>query len=94
MGRSQGVYGDHMSLPDRSGLINHGSATPVSEQVAAHIEADIDDGTLAADTRLPSEVELADQYGVARVTVRRALDVLRARGKVITVHGKGTYVRP
>jgi DNA-binding GntR family transcriptional regulator len=83
-----------MSLPDRSGRINHDSATTVSAQVAADIEADIDAGTIAPDTRLPSEVELAQQYGVARITVRRALDELRERGKVVTVQGKGTYVRP
>ena len=83
-----------MSLPDRSGRINHGSATPVSVQVAADIEADIDAGKLAPDTRLPSEAELSQQYGVARITVRRALEQLRDRGKVVTVHGRGTYVAP
>jgi DNA-binding GntR family transcriptional regulator len=83
-----------VSLPDRSGRIDHGSATPVYAQVAVQIEADIDTGTLPPDTRLPSEAELSEQYGVARVTVRRALDELREHGKVITVHGKGTYVRP
>jgi DNA-binding GntR family transcriptional regulator len=83
-----------MSLHDRSGRINHGSATPVPVQVAADIETDIDAGKLAPDTRLPSEAELSVQYGVARVTVRRAIELLRNRDKVITVHGRGTYVRP
>lgn len=82
----------NMSLDDRSARINHGSAVPVTVQVAADIEADIDAGKLAPDTRLPSEVELAQQYGVARLTVRRALERLRERGKVVTVHGRGTYV--
>lgn len=49
----------------------------VPTQVAADIEADIDAGKLAADTRLPSEGELAEQYGVARVSVRRAIAQLR-----------------
>jgi len=62
--------------------------------VAADIEADIDAGKLAPDTRLPSEAELSQQYGVARITVRRALEQLRDRGKVVTVHGRGTYVAP
>lgn len=83
-----------MSLDDRSGRINHGSARPVPVQVAADIEADIDAGTLAPDTRLPSEAELAAQYGVARVSVRRAIEQLRERGRVVTVHGRGTYVAP
>jgi len=34
------------------------------------------------------------QYGVARVTVRRAIALLRDRGKVVTVHGRGSYVAP
>ena len=82
----------NMSLEDRSGRINHGSATPVPAQVAADIEADIEAGALAPDTRLPSESELATQYGVARVSVRRAIEKLREAGKVVTVHGRGTYV--
>lgn len=83
-----------MALDDRSARINHGSAVAVSVQVAADIEADIDAGKLAPDTRLPSEAELSEQYGVARVTVRRALEQLRGRGKVVTVQGRGTYVTP
>lgn len=82
----------NVALDDRSARINHGSAVAVSIQVAADIEADIDAGKLAPDTRLPSESELSQQYGVARVTVRRAIERLRERGKVVTVHGRGTYV--
>lgn len=66
----------------------------MSVQVAADIEADIAGGKLAPDTRLPGEAELSDQYGVARVTVRRVLEQLRAKGKVVTVQGRGTYVTP
>lgn len=84
----------NVALDDRSARINHGSAAVVSVQVAADIEADIDAGQLAPDTRLPSEAELAVQYGVARVTVRRALELLRDRGKVVTVHGRGSFVTP
>jgi GntR family transcriptional regulator len=80
-----------MSLEDRSCRINHDSATTVTAQVAADIEADIDSGAVQPDTRLPTELELSEQYGVSRVTIRRAIAVLRDRGKVVTVHGRGTY---
>src|SRR5579875_2945919 len=80
-----------MSLDDRSDRINHDSATTVTAQVAADIEADIDSGAIGPDTRLPTELELAEQYGVSRVTGRRAIALLRERGKVVTVHGRGTY---
>jgi DNA-binding GntR family transcriptional regulator len=83
-----------MSLDDRTGRINHGSAMPVYVQVAADVEADIDTGRFAPDTRLPSELELAEQYGVSRVTVRRSIDLLRQRGKVVAVQGRGTFVTP
>jgi GntR family transcriptional regulator len=81
-----------MSLDNRSSRINHDSSVTVTDQVAVDVEADIDAGRMAPDTRLPSETELAEQYGVSRVTVRRAIAVLRDRGKVVTVHGRGTYV--
>jgi DNA-binding GntR family transcriptional regulator len=83
-----------VSLDDRSARINHGSATAIPVQVAEDIEADIDAGRLAPDTRLPSEAELAQQYGVARVSVRSAMELLRKRGKVVTAHGRGSFVTP
>jgi len=43
-----------MALEDRAARIRHDSATPVTVQVAADIEADIDAGRLAPDTRLPA----------------------------------------
>ncbi|WP_300604297.1 winged helix-turn-helix domain-containing protein [Trebonia sp.] len=44
--------------------------------------------------KLPSERDLADEYGVAYTTVRHAMDVLRQQGLIITVHGRGTFVKP
>lgn len=81
-------------LEDRASRINHDSSVPVAAQVARDIEADIDSGAIPPDTRLPSEAELAGQYGVARLTVRRAIAQLRERGKVLTVHGRGSFATP
>ncbi len=81
-----------MSLEDRSAQIDH--ERPIWPQVAAAIERDIASGALAPGSRLPTEDELASQYGVARNTVRRAVEDLRDRGLVETFHGRGTYVRP
>ncbi|MET9438620.1 GntR family transcriptional regulator [Streptomyces sp. NPDC006551] len=41
---------------------------------------------------LPSTRAIAEEYGVAYLTVRRAARVLRERGLILTVHGKGTFV--
>ncbi len=62
------------------------------EQVADHLAARIDVGELAPGTKLPPERDLAEQYSVAYNTMRSAMDVLRARGLIVTMHGRGTYV--
>ena len=61
-------------------------------QVADHIAARIESGELAPGSRLPAERELATVYGVAYDTVRRANELLRERGLIVTVHGRGTFV--
>jgi DNA-binding GntR family transcriptional regulator len=42
--------------------------------------------------RLPAERALAEEYGVAYATARKAIDVLRERGLVRTAKTRGTYV--
>lgn len=61
-------------------------------QVADHIAGLIAAGTLQPGARLEGERELAEQLGVAIGTVRRAVEELRARGLVVTLPAKGTYV--
>ncbi|PSM39298.1 GntR family transcriptional regulator [Streptomyces dioscori] len=63
-------------------------------QVVHHIAEQIRTGRLAAGARLPAERDLAEQYGVAVNTVRRAVRELRDQGLVLTVPIKGTFVRP
>jgi GntR family transcriptional repressor for pyruvate dehydrogenase complex len=45
-----------------------------------------------AGSRLPTELELSEQLGVTRLTVREALSHLEAAGFTQTRHGSGTYV--
>ncbi|MFF5976869.1 GntR family transcriptional regulator [Streptomyces sp. NPDC012769] len=70
------------------------SATPLYIQLAEIISKQIASGALAPDRPIPSENRLAEEYGVARLTARRATQELRDRGLVITVRGKGSYVTP
>jgi LacI family transcriptional regulator len=44
--------------------------------------------------RLPTEVELAEQLGVSRETVRLAAEVLQREGLLVKIRRKGTFVRP
>lgn len=61
-------------------------------QVADDLQRRITEGEFP--TRLPGERSLADEYGVAYVTVRRAFDVLRDRGVIRTAGTRGAYVMP
>ncbi|MFB7084128.1 GntR family transcriptional regulator [Streptomyces sp. NPDC056296] len=60
--------------------------------LADHIAARIAAGELPPGARLPAERDLAAEYGVAYLTVRRGAQVLRERRLIVTVHGKGTFV--
>jgi GntR family transcriptional regulator len=46
----------------------------------------------APGTAMPSERDLVDRFGVARMTVRQALDALVAEGVLERVPGRGTFV--
>jgi GntR family transcriptional regulator len=50
-------------------------------------------GHAAAGDRLPPERQLAEQFGVARMTVRRATNALVSEGRLERRQGSGTYVR-
>src|SRR3954469_5986810 len=65
-----------------------------SEQVAQRLTDAIILGVLAAGERLPSEPELARRFGVALITVREGLGILRASGLVVTRRGRegGSFV--
>ncbi|NJP99789.1 GntR family transcriptional regulator [Streptomyces sp. PLAI1-29] len=68
------------------------SARPLYVQLADVIGKKIESGELAPDRPIPSENHLADEYGVARLTARRAAQELRERGLIVTVRGKGSFV--
>ena len=54
--------------------------------------ADLIDTQLSAGDAIPSERDLADQFGVSRMTVRRAIDSLVADAVLARRQGSGTYV--
>ncbi|MBR8642367.1 GntR family transcriptional regulator [Streptomyces tuirus] len=68
------------------------SARPLYVQLADVVAGKIASGELAPDRPIPSENHLADAYGVARLTARRAAQELRERGLIVTVRGKGSFV--
>ncbi len=50
-------------------------------------------GRIRPKDKLPSENELASEYGVSRQTVRKALSVLQNEGYIYAEHGRGTFCR-
>lgn len=69
-----------------------GNPEPTYLQIANALQARIQAGEFPR--RLPAERALAQHYGVAYMTVRRGIDVLRQRGVVVTRQGRGTFIRP
>lgn len=66
--------------------------TAIHVQISEHIRLRIAAGEWPAHYRLRSEPELAQDFGVSRGTVRRALATLIAEGLLRQVRGRGTFV--
>jgi DNA-binding GntR family transcriptional regulator len=80
-------------MPARE-TIDPQSATPVYVQVADILRRRIQDGRLLPDRPVPSELQLQQEFGVARGTARKSIALLREEGLVITVPGRGSFVTP
>lgn len=68
--------------------------TPLYQQVADAVQRRIEDGEFEPGQPIPSEKTLEQEYGVARGTVRRAVALLGERGLVVTIQGRGSFVKP
>ena len=62
------------------------------QKVAASVASGITAGRYEPGARLPSERDLAEEYGVSRPTVREAMIALEIRGLVEARPGSGIYV--
>ncbi|MGB3321220.1 MAG: GntR family transcriptional regulator [Mycolicibacterium fortuitum] len=76
------------------GQIDRSDDKPPYRQIAGMLRDAISSGQLIAGERLPSEAALIDHFGVARMTVRQAVQDLRTEGLVVSEHGRGVFVRP
>lgn len=72
--------------------LNVDSSIPLYVQVREILLRQISIGDLRENERLPSERELAEQYGVSRMTIRQAVQTLVRSNLLYTRVGKGTYV--
>jgi GntR family transcriptional regulator len=74
-------------------VLDAASPLPLYHQLADDLFARIRSGAFAVGHKLPSEHELAENYGVGRPTVRQATDTLVRRGLLERKRGSGTFVR-
>lgn len=82
-----------MTNLDFLGSLDPDDPKQASQQIANKLRAAILTGRLQPGDRLPSQPELATRYAVARETVKRALDLLRADRLIVTRQGSGAFVR-
>ncbi len=74
-------------------MIDHQGPVPVWRQLATILRARIESGEYPPGRPIPSENQLAQQTGLARATVRKAIAQLTADGLVQGVQGRGVFVK-
>ena len=72
--------------------IDKNSRIPAYVQMMDSLIAQMEDGILPEEAKLPSERELCDIYAVSRTTVRQAMQALESDGYVHIYKGRGTFV--
>lgn len=73
-------------------LIDAESPSPLYFQVFTVLHDAIMKGVIPHGSRMPSEKEISDGFDVSRITARRTLVELAAKGLVVRHRGKGTFV--
>lgn len=73
-------------------VVERGVPEPMYQQLAAIIRDRVQSGEYPRRSAVPSITALAAEHGLAEITVRKALDLLKAEGTLIAVSGKGHYV--
>lgn len=74
--------------------VDRSSPLPMYVQIAASLRSMIQSGVLPPGSLLPSEKQLCDSFGVSRMTLRQAYDVLDREELVRSQRGRGTQVLP
>ena len=79
-------------MTDLSAKLDRSSPVPLYFQVSQLIEHAISSGQLGPGARLDNEISLAEQYGLSRPTMRRAIQELVDKGMLVRKRGVGTQV--
>lgn len=80
------------SLPRFLSPLDESSSLPLYQQLQRKLRQAIDGRVLGPDDALPPERDLAEDLGVSRITVRKALEGLVKEGLLVRRQGSGTFV--
>ena len=72
--------------------LDKSSPTPLYQQLRCSLRDAIEQDLLSPDEALPAERDLADEFQVSRITVRKAIEGLVEEGLIDRRHGAGTFV--
>jgi GntR family transcriptional regulator len=81
-----------LSFVDQVGGLSKDFDGPLYFQFQKLIRGAIETGVLSSEQALPSERDLCDDYGISRITVRRAISELVEDGMLVRRQGAGTFV--
>jgi GntR family transcriptional regulator len=73
-------------------MVDKDSALPLYVQIQNALLEGIRSGVYRPGSQVPSELEIAEQYSVSRMTARKALENLTSKGILFRRLGKGTFV--
>ena len=80
------------SLAKIIGTLDPEESLPLYQQLQRGLRDAIEKRILAPDDALPSERQLAEELGISRITVRKAIDGLAAEGLLVSRQGSGNFV--
>ncbi len=75
-------------------MIDRDSPIPLYYQLKLHFKEQMESGDLHPGDRLPTEMELCEQFDISRAPVRQALTELAREGMIYRRAGQGTFVAP
>jgi GntR family transcriptional regulator len=73
-------------------MLHANSKVPLYLQLYHELRNAIEDGAYEVGRKLPSERQLAANYGISRLTARRAVKMLINEGYIQAVQGRGSFV--
>ena len=76
----------------KESILNSDASSPLYAQLMQKIKNSISNGELKTGSKIAAEQELCAQYGVSRITVRKAISELEKQGILEKKQGKGTFV--